>query len=190
MLLRSVPRSNTQHAPEGEAPAIADVSDDARAALQILERALGRSAPATPSAAPALQSAGVLIVPYGAASFRLGSDPPVDLSRRTALRQILDVLAQHHERAPGEPLDVGRLIAAGWPSEKIARSSALNRLHVALATLRSLGLRDVLLRQGEGYLLDPSVTLCRSTSNEDESGPISGTVPLMQEGQEGRRARA
>jgi hypothetical protein len=36
---------------------------------------------------------------------------------------------------------------------------ARNRLHVSLSTLRSLGLRDLLLARGAGYALDPEVPL-------------------------------
>jgi len=168
--------------PEGDSAPIADVSDDARAALQILERALDRANSAQTDPSKTSRSCVVLEVTPGATSFRVGSDPPVDLSKRAALRRILDALAKKREQAPDEPIEGSQLVVAGWPHEKIARSAALNRLHVALATLRSLGLRDVLLRQGDGYLLDPRVTLCRTTGEkEDGSCPLSTTARPEQE---------
>ena len=62
-------------------------------------------------------------------------------------------LAEVAGEAPDGCLGVDDLLAIGWPGEKMARSSALNRLYVALATLRSLGLRDVIVRRPEGYAL-------------------------------------
>ena len=63
------------------------------------------------------------------------------------------LLATRHESNPEEPVAIAELIAAAWPDQKLLRSSALNRLHVALATLRQLGLQSVLQRRGDGYLL-------------------------------------
>ncbi len=51
------------------------------------------------------------------------------------------------------------LLAAGWPGEKVLPFAGRNRVHVALTTLRGMGLRDVLLSDGDGYHLDPSVPL-------------------------------
>ena len=48
--------------------------------------------------------------------------------------------------------------------DRCAPASLSNRLHFALATLRSLGLRSVLMRREDGYFIDPSVTI-------DELGP-------------------
>ncbi|HRC58434.1 MAG TPA: hypothetical protein PKU97_21075, partial [Kofleriaceae bacterium] len=56
-------------------------------------------------------------------------------------------------------LSAERLIAAAWPDEQMSPPAALNRLHVALTTLRNLGLRDLLLRDGDGYLLAPDIAL-------------------------------
>ena len=43
-------------------------------------------------------------------------------------------------------LDAGALFEAGWPGERIAPESARNLIHVNLAELRKVGLRDLLLR--------------------------------------------
>ena len=71
---------------------------------------------------------------------------------RALLRGLADGAAD-----PARCLTVDDLLAIGWPGEKMARSSALNRLYVALATLRSLGLRDVIVRKPEGYALHARV---------------------------------
>ena len=48
-------------------------------------------------------------------------------------------------------MTVDDLLALGWPGEKMARSAALDRLYMPLATLRSLGLRDTIVRGPDGY---------------------------------------
>jgi hypothetical protein len=54
------------------------------------------------------------------------------------------------------------MIEAGWPGERASRSAIANRLRVALSTLRGFGLRDVLLTQTGGYLLDPAIPVVRA----------------------------
>lgn len=66
---------------------------------------------------------------------------------------------EQHLADPAATLALDALIARGWPDERIAYPSAVNRLHVALTSLRNQGLRDVLLREGEGYRLDDSEAL-------------------------------
>jgi predicted negative regulator of RcsB-dependent stress response len=71
------------------------------------------------------------------------------LTRRLALRRIVAALV--HAKAP---LSVAELVAAGWPGERIQTSAARNRTHVALTTLRRLGLEGVLRQTPQGYVLD------------------------------------
>ena len=51
------------------------------------------------------------------------------------------------------------LIQAGWAGERMSEASAANRLRVAIATLRKLGLRDVIVSRQGGYRLHPSCQL-------------------------------
>ena len=84
-------------------------------------------------------------------------DRIVDLSKRPSLRGILGALARAHSEA--HALLGEALIRAGWPDEKLVPRAAKNRLHVALTTLRQLGLEDV-LRSGEGgYWLERERTV-------------------------------
>jgi hypothetical protein len=83
----------------------------------------------------------------------------IELGKRVALRRIVAVLAQRRVTAPGEAVALDALVAAGWPDEKIRADAAINRIHVALSTLRRLGLRDVLLTVEHGYALDPAVAV-------------------------------
>jgi hypothetical protein len=49
------------------------------------------------------------------------------------------------------------LLEAGWPGERVLAEAGATRVRVAIATLRSLGLGDVLQTRDDGYLLDPDV---------------------------------
>ena len=130
-------------------------SDDARLATRILKRALDRSGMSITPRPHAAQ----LTVGWLGAWFVVGAGERIDLSRRAQLRALLWLLAERREAQPDVAIPIDQLIATAWPEQKLLRSSALNRLHVAFATLRSLGLKDVLQRRGEGYLLTPSVAL-------------------------------
>ncbi len=81
----------------------------------------------------------------------------IDLSRRKNVRLVLRALVDARRARPGEALDPAALVAAGWPGERMRADAATKRLHTAIWTLRSLGLGDVLLTEGEGYRLDPSL---------------------------------
>jgi hypothetical protein len=56
---------------------------------------------------------------------------------------------------------VAELVRAGWGDERILPRSAAQRVRVAIAELRALGLREVLLSRDGGYLLDPHLPLRR-----------------------------
>jgi predicted ATPase len=130
-----------------EARAIAEraVSDDPRYALRLLERRGVARGPA-------------LVVRAGAAAFRLpGAAADVDLARRLPLRRILAALASRRRDAPGEGLALDDVLAIGWPGEQVGYAAAVNRVHVALTTLRKLGLRGVLVTGEHGYALSPAV---------------------------------
>lgn len=77
-----------------------------------------------------------------------------DLSAREPLRRVLEALLR--ARATGDALPLEALVTAGWPGEKIHAAAAKNRAHVALSTLRALGLGAALRRDARGYALDPS----------------------------------
>lgn len=59
------------------------------------------------------------------------------------------------------------ILAAGWPGERPVGESGPNRVYVALATLRRLGLREFLLTHEGGYLLDPAVPLLLAADAQD-----------------------
>jgi hypothetical protein len=91
--------------------------------------------------------------------FEVGGGGRVDLSRRGALRRLLLRLAGERASAPDRSVSFDALVEAGWPSSRGTRDSMQRRLYTSLWMLRDLGLRDVLLRRDDGYLLDPAVRL-------------------------------
>jgi hypothetical protein len=119
-------------------------SDDARFALRLLERALQAQAWVFDTAR------GELRAPNGEL---------IDLAARPQLLRILIALADQRVKAPGSPLAADTLIEQAWPGERMQSDAAHNRVKVALSTLRSLGLRDLLMRNADGYLLDPLVPI-------------------------------
>ncbi len=131
----------------GEDASVLAANVDARFALRILGRALRSS---TASA--------VLRIERDGEAFSVQGGPKVDLSRRAALRRILIALAEAHREAP---MDADALFARGWPGQRIRPDSASTRVRVAIATLRKMGLREVLLTREEGYVFDPNVVVER-----------------------------
>jgi ATP/maltotriose-dependent transcriptional regulator MalT len=126
---------------------LADRSEDVRFAVRLLTRALAGSAPAPRRA--------VLHVDADARAFRIGDQPAVDLTRRSALRHIVMALVE----ARGRPLAADELFAIGWPGEKVVGDAGGNRVRVAISTLRRLGLASVLLTSDAGYFLDTTVMI-------------------------------
>ena len=81
-----------------------------------------------------------------------------DLSRHRSARRMFHALVTARAQSDVS-LDVDALFEAGWPGETIHPDSMRNRVHVNLAKLRHLGLRELLLRDEVGYRLDPSVPI-------------------------------
>ncbi|MCB9736961.1 MAG: hypothetical protein H6745_30635 [Deltaproteobacteria bacterium] len=87
--------------------------------------------------------------------FSVGDGERQDIARRKALRLILGRLVDQHRASPGDGLDVEALIRAGWPGQRVLSAAGAARVYTAIATLRRLGLADLLERRGEGYALHP-----------------------------------
>jgi len=138
-----------QHNDDG--PSLAEVSDDARFALRLLVRSLSSHD------APKLE--------VGAEGrwFRVPGGPQVSLHKHAAGRNLLAALVALRLAEAEGTISPDALFAAGWPGVTIDPRSAKNRLHVGLAKLRKLGLKPYLLREPEGYRLDPQVPVVRLT---------------------------
>lgn len=145
------------HLEDGQARALAASprTDDERFALRLLRRALGAVEPV--SAAPER----VLVVDAGRRRLTPPGGEAADLARRESLWRVLEGLLAEHAAHPGRPMPVEAMLAAGWPGERVLRGAAANRVYVAVATLRSVGLRDVLLSREGGYCLDPRCVVRR-----------------------------
>lgn len=116
-----------------------------------------RRGPAGPSTADAVPR---LEVGPGCSWFRCGSET-ADLSRRPSLAGVLRFLVSLHAEQPNvvaSPID---LVHAGWPGEAMSERAGINRVYVAVSTLRKLGLRDLIVRSRSGYRLDAQAVVHR-----------------------------
>ncbi len=142
---------------------------DARIAAAMLARALG-DAPASAAAATSVAPDDALVVARSARRFRLPRGEAVSLSTSRSLRLILERLTDARENEPGTALAPEALLAAGWPGERVLHDAGASRVYAAVAQLRRKGLRDVLLRRDDGYLLDPRVAVVRAEDVEPRGG--------------------
>jgi tetratricopeptide (TPR) repeat protein len=141
---------------------------DVRLARRALERALdaaprsdGPSSEQFVEGPPAGAAADALIVCAHGRWFRLPHGEVVSVARWRPLQRLLERLAERREIAPGEPLSVDALVAAGWPGERMLPKAGATRVYTAIASLRRLGLRDVLRRDDRGYVLRTDVAISR-----------------------------
>lgn len=95
-----------------------------------------------------------MIVGDGGASIRHRGQT-ISLASRAMLRRLVRALVAGHRE--GRAVPDADLIRAMWPRERMLPNVAKNRLRVAIAELRGLGLRDVVVRDGEGYRLAAEV---------------------------------
>lgn len=100
-----------------------------------------------------------LLVASDGAWLRAPGKPRANLAPKKVLRRLVNALVERRLTTPAVPLSRSELVHAGWPGERVAGAAASNRLQVALAQLRKLGLERTLLRRGDGYQLDPQVAL-------------------------------
>lgn len=91
--------------------------------------------------------------------FRAPRGARVGLERRRSLALLLFHLAERHARERGVAVATAALFAAAWPGEKAIASAAAHRVRVAIATLRKMGLRDVVVTTPDGYALAPELTV-------------------------------
>jgi predicted ATPase len=110
-----------------------------------------------PSDAPA----DALVVCSRGRWFRAPGCEVVSVARWRPLQRLLERLAERREIAPGEPLAVEALVAAGWPGERMLSKAGATRVYTAIASLRRLGLKGMLVRDERGYLLRADVPISR-----------------------------
>jgi predicted ATPase/Tfp pilus assembly protein PilF len=148
----------TENTREGQS--LADLSDDVRAAIRLLEKQLNLAEPLAeylreaPEDALVVGPDGTWFRPPGGVSQSLGSHGPV--------RRILLALASLSAREAESGLDIEELREIGWPGERMQPEAAANRVHVALAELRRRGLKRFILRRPNGYALAEALPIHRS----------------------------
>ncbi len=91
--------------------------------------------------------------------FQLPGDGAVSLERWRSLQRVLARLADERRERPGASLSVEALVLAGWPGERMLARAGATRVYTAIASLRRLGLREVLLSSEQGYMLAPGVPI-------------------------------
>ena len=125
------------------------ISDDARAAASVLEGWLAKSSRLRLSIGP------------DGAWFQVADGESQSLQARPTHARLLACLADLHAHAPEKRLDVTALFEVGWPGQAASHESSQNRVHVALAQLRKLGLAAVLEHLEAGYRLNPEWLVVR-----------------------------
>lgn len=141
---------------------VVDRSCDVRAALRMLDAALAELTPHDePEVAGDVAGAApeALVVASTGNWFRPPEGEVVGIERRGALRLLMQELSMRRRDVPGSASAVDDLFAVGWPGQKAMPRSAASRVYVAMSTLRGLGLRNVLRRQSDGYLIDPAIPI-------------------------------
>jgi len=99
-----------------------------------------------------------LTIARDASWFQPPCGPRVDITGRKPLQRILGDLATARLTG-GCARTIEDLLLVGWPGEKLVKQSGSNRVYVAIATLRQLGLGELLRKDPTGYRLDPDVPL-------------------------------
>ena len=126
-----------------------DVSDDARIALRLLKAKLDLV-----DALVREQREGAPLEVLGEGRAFRTKGVLVSLASKPRLKRILHALAMASSGDPPRRCTPDELVAAGWPDGGSGDKAARNRLHVALAELRSLGLREALVKEEDGYRLE------------------------------------
>ncbi|HEX3345338.1 MAG TPA: tetratricopeptide repeat protein, partial [Polyangiaceae bacterium] len=152
----------------GEVRRAADVRLARRALARALD-AVGRAEAVPPSSLvaegpPPGAAPDALVVCTKGRWFRNPHGEVVSIARWRPLQRLLERLAERREIAPGEPLSVDALVAAGWPGERMLSKAGATRVYTAIASLRRLGLRDMLVRDDRGYSLRTDVPIARVAS--------------------------
>jgi hypothetical protein len=82
----------------------------------------------------------------------------VDLGDSPTLAAVLGALVRGHISGR-RYVDTAAIVADGWAGERILPRAARNRVYVAVSSLRSSGLRSIVVRTAEGYALEGDFVL-------------------------------
>lgn len=139
----------------------ASCSVDARAIRRLVDGALGRLEASKASAARRKSPSALVVHPDGRWFRAPGAAAITDLGKRASLMRLLRAFVERRA-AGGDELAVTELLEAGWPGERVLAEAGQERVYTAIATLRRMGLRNVIARGERGYRLDPNVDVVTS----------------------------
>ncbi len=83
----------------------------------------------------------------------------ISLQSAPTSRRLLLAFVAAHRAAAGSVLSLDDLRRAAWPGDRSRKDAAANRIYVALSRLRDRGLRDVIVRTGEGWCFSATTEL-------------------------------
>lgn len=118
-----------------------------------LERASSEADRAKLEQARPTACAVVFRIERGGAWFEPPGGGRVTLEHRKTLQTLLRTLVEASQATTRRALSVEDLLAAGWPGERVLPQAGASRVYVAMTTLRRLGLRALIERGPDGYLL-------------------------------------
>ncbi len=113
-----------------------------------------------------------LVIGINACSVSFG-EAQLDLRTRGSLRRILLAVAAQHAAAPGTSLTAEQVFEAGWPYERASAKAAAARVYTAVYTLRRFGLRGVLVRRDDGYMIEPSIVVVSESEQSVEPASVA-----------------
>ncbi|MEL6346647.1 MAG: tetratricopeptide repeat protein [Myxococcota bacterium] len=91
--------------------------------------------------------------------FQSPGSAPMSLTHRPTHARVLAALAHTRHMQPGASLNTAALARAGWPDERILPRAAANRVRVTISGLREAGLRPLIQRRRNGWVLDPDTPI-------------------------------
>jgi hypothetical protein len=93
--------------------------------------------------------------------FAANGDGRVDLAGSPLLARLLRAFVELRIAEPSRGFEVADLQEVGWPGERMAHSSATNRVYVAINALRKAGLGTLIEKSPAGYRLSPRLKVER-----------------------------
>ena len=106
--------------------------------------------------------------------FQVDGRPPISLRTHASLRRLLLALADMELSGSKELLSVNAAFEAGWPGERAKPTAAAARVYTAVHTLRTLGLRHIIVRRVTGYALEANVRLATDSAITELRPPPDG----------------
>jgi hypothetical protein len=108
---------------------------------------------------PSKQPRQTMVIGEDCRWFQIEGKEVVSLQRRLAMRKLLSALIAASEAGRKEPLSVEEMFEIGWPEQRASSDSAAGRVYTTVRLLRAMGLRDVILSDAGGYIINPNLAI-------------------------------